>query len=97
MVVIKNRKSKAYILLESLVALAVLTTVVSLFLTAIDQSRQQQVNSLQEQEILNLAKMVVQTKQARLELNGQSVTIERSQQKIRVLSQGKEILLVEKD
>lgn len=84
-------------MLESLIALGILTTVVSLFLSAINLSRQQQERLLKEQELYNVMKMAVQTKRTDLTKNGVSVRIERNQEKIQVFSQGKEIILVEKD
>ena len=58
---IRKLKSRAYVLLESLVALATLVTICSLILTAIDTGRKQLVNSLYQQEVYNVAKMAVQT------------------------------------
>lgn len=83
--------------MESLVALAILVTISSLFLTAIDQGRQQEAEELIQQEVLHLAKMAVQTKQDTLSLNGMTVVIERSQDSIRVMHEGREVLYVEKD
>lgn len=84
-------------MLESLVSLGILAMVVSLFLSAIDLSRQRQESMIKEQELYNVMKMAVQTRQAHLEKNGLSVQVERNQHKIQVFSQGKEIILVEKD
>ncbi len=96
MVVIKNIKNKAYILWESLVALATFSLITTLFLSTITQARAQQAQLLREQEILNLAKMAVQTKQDILEKNGVQVQVVRSRNSIQVLSQGKEVLRVDK-
>ena len=49
-VIIRKLKSRAYVLLESLVALA-LVTICDLILTAIDTGRRQLVNSLYQQEV----------------------------------------------
>ncbi|WP_019780287.1 competence type IV pilus minor pilin ComGE, partial [Streptococcus sobrinus] len=84
MVAIKKRKIKAYILLESLIALAVLVTIVTLILTEINRDRQELVASLHRQEVLNLAQMAVQTKQDSLSLNGVTVQVQRTSTSIRV-------------
>ncbi len=97
MVAIKKRKIKAYILLESLIALAVLVTIVTLILTEINRDRQELVASLHRQEVLNVAQMAVQTKQDNLSLNGVTVQVQRSSTSIRVYEDGKEVLHVVKN
>lgn len=97
MVAIKKRKIKAYILLESLIALAVLVTIVTLILTEINRDRQELVASLHRQEVLNLAQMAVQTKQDSLSLNGVTVQVQRTSTSIRVYENGREILHVAKN
>ncbi len=97
MVAIKRQKLKAYILLESLLTLAVFALVTSLLLAAINQGRQQQVLAYEQEEVLNLAKMAVQTGQEELSLNGVQVRLVRDSRQIRVYHENKEILYVEKD
>lgn len=97
MVAIKKRKIKAYILLESLIALAVLVTIVSLILGEINRNRQALAVSLQRQEALNVAQMAVQTKQDQLSLNGVTVQVQRTSTRITVYENGKEILHVSKN
>ena len=97
MVAIKKRKIKAYILLESLIALAVLVTIVTLILMEINRDRQELVASLHRQEVLNVAQMAVQTKQDNLSLNGVTVQVQRSSTSIRVYEDGKEVLRVVKN
>lgn len=97
MVAIKKRKIKAYILLESLIALAVLVTIVTLILMEINRDRQELVASLHRQEVLNVAQMAVQTKQDNLSLNGVTVQVQRSSTSIRVYEDGKEVLHVVKN
>ena len=95
MVAIKKRKIKAYILLESLIA--VLVTIVTLILTEINRDRQELVASLHRQEVLNLAQMAVQTKQDSLSLNGVTVQVQRTSTSIRVYENGREVLHVAKN
>ena len=97
MVAIKRQKLKAYILLESLLTLAVFALVTSLLLAAINQGRRQQVLAYEQEEVLNLAKMAVQTGQEELSLNGVQVRLVRDSRQIRVYHENKEILYVEKD
>lgn len=97
MVAIKKRKIKAYILLESLIALAVLVTIVTLILTEINRDRQELVASLHRQEVLNLAQMAVQTKQDSLSLNGVTVQVQWTSTSIRVYENGREVLHVAKN
>lgn len=77
-------------------ALATFSLITTLFLTTINRARSQEAQLLKEQEILNLAKMAVQTKQDVLEKNGVQVQVVRSRNSIQVLSQGKEVLRVDK-
>lgn len=95
--VIKGQKSKAYILFESLVALAIFAIISSLLLVTIQQSRKQQAAAIYQQELLAVAKMAVQTKQDSLTINGFTVEVVRTQQEICVYHEGKELLHVEKD
>ncbi|WP_105096848.1 competence type IV pilus minor pilin ComGE [Streptococcus suis] len=96
MVAIRKQKNKAYILLESLVALATLVTICSLILTAVDTGRRRQAWELEQQEVLNLAQMAVQTGQDKLALNGVTVQVQRTDDKIIVYNEGKEVLSVVK-
>lgn len=95
--VIKGQKSKAYILLESLVALAVFAIMSSFVLATIQQSRKEQAVAIYQQELLAAAKMAVQTKQDRLTINGFTVEVVRNQQEICVYHEGKELLYVAKE
>ncbi|HFI0358553.1 TPA: competence type IV pilus minor pilin ComGE [Streptococcus suis] len=96
MVAIRKQKNKAYILLESLVALATLVTICSLILSAVDAGRGRQAWELEQQEILNLAQMAVQTEQDNLALNGVTVQVQRTADKIIVFHEGEEVLSVVK-
>ncbi|HEL1757336.1 TPA: Type II secretory pathway, pseudopilin PulG [Streptococcus suis] len=96
MVAIRKQKNKAYILLESLVALATLVTICSLILSAVDAGRRRQAWELEQQEVLNLAQMAVQTEQDNLALNGVIVQVQRTADKIIVFHEGEEVLSVVK-
>ena len=77
--------------------LAVFALVTSLLLPTINQGRQQQIQVYEQEEVLNLAKMAVQTGQEELSLNGVQVRLVRDSRQIRVYHENKEILYVEKD
>jgi len=81
---IKRRSLRGYILIESLVAMAVNT------------NRRLMAKNLHQQEVLSVATMAVQTKQDQLTLNGITVTVKRSKQGITVYESGKEITHVSK-
>ncbi|HFH9837911.1 TPA: competence type IV pilus minor pilin ComGE [Streptococcus suis] len=97
MAVIKKQKNKAYILLESLVALGTLVTICSLILTAVDQGRQQEVELSRQTDILQVAQMAVQTRRDQLTLNGITVRVERTEDGVLVYHEGQEVLAVEKN
>ena len=62
---LKRRRMKASILMEALVAMAVFAAIASLLLGQISQSRQEQTRLLQEEEVLRVARMAMQTGQER--------------------------------
>ncbi|WP_237334209.1 competence type IV pilus minor pilin ComGE [Streptococcus marmotae] len=77
--------------------LAIFAMITSLLLSGIQQSRRQQVAEMQQQELLSLAKMAVQTRQDRFSLNDLTVEVVRDEQQIRVYHDGKELLHVAKE
>lgn len=83
-------------MLESLVALATLVTICSLILSAVDVGRRRQAWELEQQEVLNLAQMAVQTEQDNLALNGVAVQVQRTSDRFAVFHEGKEVLSVVK-
>lgn len=97
MVTIKKQKLKAYILLEGLVALALLATITSLVLGEMDRSRTQMQESLHQQEVLNVATMAVQTGQDHLAINGVEVRIVKHDKEISIYDGKNEVLYVTKN
>lgn len=97
MVIIKRQKLKAYILLESLVALALLATITILVLGEMDKNRHQMQDSLHQQEVLNVATMAVQTGQDDLVMNGVEVHITRRDGELYVYDGQKEVMHVKKN
>ncbi|WP_423216909.1 competence type IV pilus minor pilin ComGE [Streptococcus equinus] len=97
MVIIKRQKLKAYILLESLAALALLATITILVLGEMDKSRRQMQDSLHQQEVLNVATMAAQTGQDDLVMNGVEVHITRRDGELYVYDGQKEVMHVKKN
>lgn len=90
-------KVKGYILLESLVALGIFSIVVTLFIGQIGQARREERRILQEEEVLRVAQMALQTGQDQLTLNGVSVQVSRSEGAVQVVADGKELVHVVKN
>ena len=80
--------SKAYILLESLIALGLLATITLLLLGQISQGRQRVRQELEQQEVLNVATMAIQTGKEGLQLNGQQVQLVQSGNLLRIKHDG---------
>lgn len=97
MVTIKKRQIKAYVLLESLIALGVFVTIVSLMLGQVAKDQKHIARSLHEQEVLAVATMAVQTKASQLMLNGISVQVVRTAAGLRIIEEGREVLRIEKN
>lgn len=97
MVTIKKQKLKAYIILEGLVALALLATITSLVLGEMDRSRTQMQESLHQQEVLNVATMAAQTGQDQLAINGVEVRMVKHDNEISIYDGKNEVLYVTKN
>jgi type II secretory pathway pseudopilin PulG len=96
-VTIKKQKLKAYIILEGLVALALLATITSLVLGEMDRSRTQMQESLHQQEVLNVATMAAQTGQDQLAINGVEVRMVKHDNEISIYDGKNEVLYVTKN
>ncbi|MER0124006.1 competence type IV pilus minor pilin ComGE [Streptococcus sp. ZJ93] len=77
--------------------LAIFAMITSLLLSGIQQSRRQRAVEIQQQELLSLAKMAVQTRQDHFSLNGLTVEVVRDERQIWVYHDGKELLHVAKE
>lgn len=97
MVTIKKRQIKAYVLLESLIALGVFVTIISLMLGQVVKDQKRIAKSLHEQEVLAVATMAVQTKAYQLMLNGISVQVVRTAAGLLIIEEGREVLRIEKN
>lgn len=83
-------------MLEALVAMAVFAAIASLLLGQISQSRQEQIRLLQEEEVLRVARMAMQTGQENLTVNGITVRQTKTDQQLTVYHQEEKVLSVKK-
>ena len=93
---LKRRRMKASILLEALVAMAVFAAIASLLLGQISQSRQEQTRLLQEEEVLRVARMAMQTGQESLTVNGITVRQVKTDRQLTDYHQQEKVLSVKK-
>lgn len=95
MEILRKKKLQGYILLESLIGLAVLTIIVTLILGELGRDNQSLKINYHQEEVLNLAQMGLQTHQIRLSDNGVTMEIEESENGVRIYDDGKEVLYVQ--
>lgn len=93
---LRNRQLPASLLLEGLIALAVFGVLTTLVLGELGQSRQQRLEELRQAEVLQVAKMAIQTRQDQLTINQVSVQVEKSAKSLKVYQEGKVVIAVEK-
>lgn len=91
---IKRKQIKAYILWESLLAIAILASLASLFLGQLTHHQKQLALLEKEAQALSVATMAIQTKQRHLQKNGQDIVIRQSDHKTIIMANGKEMLRV---
>ena len=83
-------------MLEALLAIGIFSIIASLLLHQISYSRRETLAILQNEEVLRVAQMALQTGQDQLQLNGIQVQVQRNKDQIRVFYQGEELIHVEK-
>ena len=92
----KRQFNRAYILLESLIALSLLTAITTIMLSEINSSQKQADIMNKRIETVNLAEMALDAKVTHLAGNGVSVDIDQSSQFFKVKDKtGKEVLKLE--
>lgn len=94
---IVKRWNKAYILMESLIALALLSCLVTVVLQMISDTQRTIKADNQRIEALNVAVMAVQTNQNNLKINGENVKIEKAQNQLTVKNNDEKILEITKN
>lgn len=93
---LKRRQLQASILLEALVAMAVFAAIASLLLGQISRSRKEQRVLLQQEEVLRVAKMALQTGQEELHTNGITVRQLKTGKQLLVYHEGEVVIRVQK-
>ena len=94
--VFKRQKIKAVILLEAVISLAVFASIATLLLGQIQESRRQEARLLEQEEVLRVARMALQTGQNQLTVNGLTVDVVSNERGLEVYY-GTEKLLAIKD
>ena len=92
---IRKQQVKGYILLESLITLALLEVLSCVVVTEVSVSRAQVVRQNQAIEVLNVGVMAFDSKQTNLHENGVSVTVTRTDKTVVLENAGQEVLRLE--
>ncbi|KXT96879.1 Late competence protein ComGE [Streptococcus oralis] len=90
--VLRKQKIKAVILLEAVVALAVFASIATLLLGQIQKNRQEEVEILQKEEVLRVAKMALQTGQNQVNINGVEIQVFSSENGVEVYHGSEKLL-----
>lgn len=91
----KRKSIKGYILLESLISMALLSFLVTFLLSSLTNSRQQEAQENQQIESLNVAQMAIESQLTELSLNGSVIKIRQDSTATIISDHGKEILRLE--
>ena len=89
---LKRKSVKAYLLLESLISIALLAFLVSFIVSSLAQARQKNTEENQKIEALNVAQIAIETE---LSINGSDIKINENSNLLIISNHGKEILRLE--
>ena len=92
---LKRKSVKAYLLLESLISMALLAFLVSFIVSSLVQVRQKDTEENQKIEALNVAQMAIESHLTELLINGYDIKIKESQNLLIISNHGKEIMRLE--
>jgi type II secretory pathway pseudopilin PulG len=92
---IRKRQTKAYILLESLMAIALLSLLAAVVLAEISTSRAEIARQNRQIEVLNVGLMAFDSQQSSLTSNHVTVNLTKTPKKIVLESSGQEVLTLE--
>lgn len=92
---LKKQKIRAVILLEAVVALAIFASIATLLLGQIQQNRQLEVEILQKEEVLRVAKMALQIEKSQLTLNGVEIQVFSSEKGVEVYHGSEKLFAIE--
>ena len=93
--VFKRQKIKAVILLEAVISLAVFASIATLLLGQIQESRRQEARLLEQEEVLRVARMALQTGQNQLTVNGLTVDVVSNEQGLEVYHGTEKLLAIQ--
>ena len=91
----KKQKIKAVILLEAVISLAIFASIATLLLGQIQESRRQEARLIEQEEVLRVARMALQTGQKQLNVNGVRVDIVSSEKGLEVYYGTEKLLAIE--
>ena len=92
---LKRKSVKAYLLLESLISIALLAFLVSFIVSSLVQVRQKDTEENQKIEALNVAQMAIESHLKELSINGSDIKIKENQNFLIISNHGKEIMQLE--
>ncbi|MDT2887012.1 competence type IV pilus minor pilin ComGE [Lactococcus lactis] len=92
---LKRKSVKAYLLLESLISIALLAFLVSFIISSLVQARQKNTEENQKIEALNVAQMAIESHLTELSINGSDIKINGNSNLLIISNHGKEILRLE--
>ena len=93
--VFKKQKIKAVILLEAVISLAIFASIATLLLGQIQESRRQEARLLEQEEVLRVARMALQTGQKKLTVNGLTVHVVSNEQGLEVYHGTEKLLAIQ--
>ncbi|MGM9887301.1 MAG: competence type IV pilus minor pilin ComGE [Lactococcus sp.] len=92
---IRKQSVKAYLLLENLITMALLSILVTLVLSALTKSKQEDEAINRQIEAYNVAQMALQSNQNKLSLNGSEIEIVKNEHETIIKNNGEELLRFE--
>ena len=93
--VFKKQKIKAVILLEAVISLAIFASIATLLLGQIQESRRQEARLIEQEEVLRVARMALQTGQKQLSVNGVTIDVVPNEQGWEVYHGTEKILAIQ--
>ena len=93
--VFKKQKIKAVILLEAVISLAIFASIATLLLGQIQESRRQEARLIEQEEVLRVARMALQTGQKQLTVNEFTVHVVSNERGLEVYHETEKLLAIE--
>ena len=93
--VFKKQKIKAVILLEAVISLAIFASIATLLLGQIQESRRQEARLLEQEEVLRVARMALQTGQKQLTVNRLTVRVVSTERGLEVYHGTEKLLAIQ--